>query len=218
MPANRAFSGFCFLRKVVWLIIHGFLHVYAKKRGKKHYQKRGFVIFFFGKSPMYRVFPRGARTFRTVLKFGVVFPFSILAIMGCLTPLISSSSLWVIPLLPGLNKLTDKRNTQIAFCHFFRCKNFAADFIPGVFCVFFVNGGSRYTSTRLYFKVIKKQTRLPAVSAVLSLKILNIFNCWTQNKSACVTVLVNVKTSRLNTFDLLIALLIASTSLLYFTG
>ena len=50
------------------------------------------------KSPIYKVFPRGARTFKTVLKLGVVLPFSILAITGCFTPLSSSSSRWEIPL------------------------------------------------------------------------------------------------------------------------
>lgn len=37
------------------------------------------------------VFPKGAKTFRIVSSCGLEFPFSILAIIGCLTPLNSSS-------------------------------------------------------------------------------------------------------------------------------
>ena len=93
------FFRFLFFRDRLFGPLFMFFCMFMQKNGEnKHYQKRGFVIFFFGKSPIYRVFPRGARTFRTVLTLGVVFPFSILAIMGCLTPLIASSSLWVIPL------------------------------------------------------------------------------------------------------------------------
>lgn len=50
------------------------------------------------KSPIYKVFPSGARTFRIVFKFGTVLPFSILAMTGCFTPLSASSSLWESPL------------------------------------------------------------------------------------------------------------------------
>ena len=48
-------------------------------------------------SDKYNVFPKEANTFNTVVRLGVVLPFSILAMTGCLTPLISSNSLCVMP-------------------------------------------------------------------------------------------------------------------------
>ena len=47
------------------------------------------------------VFPNGAHTFKIVFNCGLVLPFSILAIMGCFTPLNSSSffDLYPFPVL-----------------------------------------------------------------------------------------------------------------------
>ena len=43
------------------------------------------------------VFPSGASTFKSVSICGLVYPFSILAIIGCFTPLNSSSFFWEMP-------------------------------------------------------------------------------------------------------------------------
>ena len=44
-----------------------------------------------------RVFPSGANTLRMVSSCGLVIPFSILAMIGCFTPLSSSSFFWLNP-------------------------------------------------------------------------------------------------------------------------
>lgn len=73
---------------------------------------------YFFKGTIAKVFPKGARTFKIVSSCGLVIPFSILAITGCLTlPIFFVKSLF----LPCFDKFTNKGHTQITFNPFFRC-------------------------------------------------------------------------------------------------
>lgn len=64
------------------------------------------------RSPMYKVFSSGAKTFKTVLKFGVVLPFSILVITGCFTPFsFFRLSLGDFFFLSGVGQFSDESHT-----------------------------------------------------------------------------------------------------------
>jgi hypothetical protein len=51
------------------------------------------MIWFYSSGTIVRIFPNGANTLRTVSRCRLVLPFSIRAIIGCRTPLNSSSFL-----------------------------------------------------------------------------------------------------------------------------
>lgn len=60
-------------------------HRYLRQLSVIHY------LFTVSNGTTASVFPNGANTFRIVFNCGLVLPFSILAIIGCFTPLNSSS-------------------------------------------------------------------------------------------------------------------------------